>query len=113
MDAIQLICNRSDPGEDAPLKPSILGATKSILLQCVSTLLFLPLSLVFLPLYIIGLIIWGRPPTVSPWSRFYRYFTATLTGGNPEEGIPFTNRILIFIIILDYLVKSPIKGVGF
>ena len=102
----------ADVVEDTPLRPSISSATKSILLQCVSTLLFLPLSLAFLPLYIIGLIIWGRPPTVSPWSRFYRYFTATFTEGKPEEGIPFTNRILIFIIIFDYLVKSPIKGVG-
>ena len=109
---IQLICNKADPGEDVPLKPNILSATRSILLQCVSTLLFLPLSLAFLPLYIIGLIIWGRPPTVSPWSRLYRYFTATMTEGKPEEGIPSTNRILIFIITFDNLVKSPIKGVG-
>ena len=35
-----------------------------------------------------------------------------MTEGKPEEGIPFTNRILIFIIIFDNLVKSPIKGVG-
>ena len=98
--------------EDDSLKPSILSATKSILLQCVGTLLFLPLSLAFLPLYIIGVIIWGRPPTVSSWSRFYRYFTATLTEGKPEEGIPFANRIIIFMIILNNLVKIPIKGVG-
>ena len=90
----------------------IFSATKSILLQSVSTLLFLPLSLAFLPLYIFGLIIWGRPPTVSPRSRFYRYFTATFTEGKPEEGIPFTNRILIFIVVFDNLIKSPIKGVA-
>ena len=109
---IQSTYIKTDLLEDTPLRPSILSATKSILLQCACTLLFLPLSLAFLPLYIIGLIIWGRPPTVSPWSRFYRYFTATLTEGKPEEGIPFTNRILIFIIIFDYLVKLPIKGIG-
>ena len=114
MDAgdVQSVFIKTALAEDTPLKPSILSATKSILLQCVCTLLFLPLSLAFLPLYIIGLIIWGRPPTVSSWSRFYKYFTATFTEGKPEEGIPFTNRILIFIIIFDYLVKSPIKGVG-
>ena len=86
-----------DTSEDTPLKPNILSATKSILLQFFSTLLYFPLSLAFLPLYIIGLIVWGRPPTVSSWSRFYRYFTATFTEGKPEEGIP---------------VKIPIKGVG-
>ena len=108
---IQLICDNNAILEDALLKLNILSASKSILLWCVSTLLFLPLSLVCLPLYIIGLIIWGRPPIVSPWSRFYRYFTATFAEGKPEEGIPFTNRILLFIIIFDYLVKSPVKGV--
>ena len=75
-------------------------------------LLFLPLSLACLPLFIIGLMIWGRPPIISPLSRFYRYFTATWTEGKPEEGIPLTNRILIFLCILDFVVKSPIKGVA-
>ena len=42
--------------EDSP-KPSVFIASKNILLQCVSTLLFLPLSLTCLPLYIIGLFI--------------------------------------------------------
>ena len=109
---IQLLCNKNDIIEDTPLRPSILSALKSILLQSISTLLFLPLSLVCLPLYITGLIIWGRPPTISPWSRFYRYFIAAWTEGKPEEGIPFTNRILLFVIIFDYLIKSPIKGIG-
>ena len=109
---MNVVIQSNDLVEDVPLKPNILSATKNILLQCVCTLLFLPLSLAFLPLYIIGVIIWGRPPTVSSWNRFYRYFTATFTEGKPEEGIPFTNRILIFIIILDNLVKIPIKGVG-
>ena len=97
--------------EDTP-KPSNLNAAKSILLQCVSTSLFLPLSLACLPLYIIGLFIWGRPPIVSPLSRFYKYFIAALTEGKPEEKITFMNRILICTIILDNLVKSPIYGVG-
>jgi len=76
---MQLVCNKTDLTKDAPLKPSILSATKSILLQCVNTLLFLPLSFAFLPIYVIGVIIWGHP---------------------------FTNRILIFIIIFDFLVKG-------
>ena len=112
MDSIQSIYSGSDLVEDTSLMPSVFCASKSILLQCVSTLLFLPLSLACLPLYIIGLFIWGRPPTISPWSRFYTYFIAILTEGKPEEGIPFTNRILLFLIVFDYLIKSPIRGVA-
>ena len=40
---------------------------------------------------------------MSPWSRFYKYFIATLS---EEEGIPFANRILVFIIVFDNLMKS-------
>ena len=109
IDSIQSIYSRNDFVEDTSSMPSILGASKSILMQCVSTLMFLPLSLACLPLYIIGLFIWGRPPTISPWSRFYKYFIATLS---EEDGIPFANRILVFIIVSDNLMKSPIRGVG-
>ena len=45
MDVMQLVCIKPDPGEDAPLKPSILSATESILLQCVSTLI-IPSSII-------------------------------------------------------------------
>ena len=112
MDSVQSIYSRNDLVEDTSSMPSIVGASKSILLQCVRTLMFLPLSLACLPLYIVGLFIWGLPPTISPWSRFYKYFIASFTEGSPEEGIPFTNRILVFIIVFDNLMKSPIRGVG-
>ena len=108
---IQSMCNKTVLVEDSP-KPSNLSAAKSILLQCISTLLFLPLSLACLPLYIIGLFIWGRPPTIAPWSRFYKVVIATLTEGKPEKEITFMNRILILAIIPDNFVKSPIFGVG-
>ena len=97
--------------EDLPLRPSIFSAFKSILFQCITTLLWIPLSLVCVPLYLPGLIVWGRPPTIPPWSRFYRYLTATWRDGKPEDSIPFTNRILVFQTILDAVIKSPIKGV--
>ena len=112
MDSIKSIYSRSDLVEDTPPMPSIVSASVPILLQCIGTLLFLPLSLACLPPYIIGLFIWGRPPIISSWSRFYKYFIATLTEGKPEEGIPFTNRILVFLIVFDNLMKSPIRGVG-
>ena len=110
MDIIELTCGKTDFVEDDTYT-SKLNAPVRILFRCFSTLLFVPLSLVCMPLYIVGLVIWRRPPTVSPWSRFYSYFTAALTEGKAEEGIPFTNRILIFIAVLDNLIKSPVKGI--
>ena len=107
---IQSMYDKTVLVEDTP-KPSNLSTAKIILLRCVGTLLSLPLSLACLPLYIIGLFIWGRPPTISPWSRFYKYFIASLTEGKPEDEITFMNRILIFTVILGNLVKSPIFGV--
>ena len=109
--SIQSMYNKTDLAEDIS-NPSILSTSKSIFLQCIITLLFLPLSLACLPLYIIGLFIWGRPPTISPWGRFYKYFIAALTEGKREEEITFMSRILIFTVILGNLVKSPINGVG-
>ena len=97
--------------EDLPLKPSTFSVFKVILFQCITTLLWIPLSLVCVPLYLSGLIVWGRPPTIPPWSRFYRYFTATWREGKPEDSIHFTNRILVFQIILDSMMKSPINGI--
>ena len=97
--------------EDLPLRPNLFSAFKTILLQCITMLLWIPLSLVCVPLYLPGLIIWGRPRTIPSWSRFYRYFTATWTKGKPEDSIPVTNRILIFLMILDIVIKSPVNGV--
>ena len=111
MNRTQLIY-KANVDEGLPLPYlSVPVAIKNILLQCITTLLWIPLSLVCVPLYLPGLIIWGRPPTIPPWSRFYRYFTATWTEGKPEDNIPVTNRILIFIIILDTVIKSPVNGV--
>jgi len=89
----------------------IASGYTSILLQCVTTLLWTLPSLVCVPLYLPGLIMWGRPPTIPSLARFYRYFTATWMEGKPEDYIPVTNRILTFLLILDTVIKSPVNGV--
>ena len=64
-----------------------------------SPLLFFPLSLACLPLYVI----WGHPTM----KQILKVFIAALTEGKPEKEIAFMNRILIFTIPFDNLVKSP------
>ena len=54
---------------------------------------------------------WACPPTISPWTRFYRFFSAALTEDKLVEGILFTKRLLILMIIIDFMVKLPIIGV--
>ena len=70
-----------------------------------------PISAMCLPFFLLGVLLLGLPPIVSAPSRFYRYFTAVFTEGKPQDNIPFTNRILIFMLIFDTLVKAPIRGV--
>lgn len=68
------------------------------------------MSAVCLPFFLLGVVVWGLPPIVSVPSRFYRYLIAVFTEGKPRDSIPFINRVLIFLLILDTLVKAPIRG---
>jgi len=86
-------------------------ALSNIVMWCISILLWLPLAVATLPLFLLGLLIWGQPPIVSPLARFGRYFSAVFTEGRSDENIPLTNRILIFLIVLSSLVKTPLYGV--
>ena len=87
MKGMQALYRHSNIVEDLPLRPSIFSAGKTIL-SCCRRLSY-------------------RPPTIPSWARFYRYFTATWAEGT----ILYTNRILVFLLAFDNVVKSPIKGI--
>lgn len=93
-------------------RPNLVSSLVSIVSMCLSTSLWLVASAICLPLFLLGLLIWGLPPTIPPWYRTRRYFAAVFTEGRPEDNIPFTNRVLIFLIILNSLVKAPVHGVA-
>ena len=97
--------------EDLPLQPSIFSAGKAILFQLITTILWIPFSLACVPLYLPGLVVWGKPPTIPSWSAFCRNLIAAWMEGKSEENIPFTNRIIIFLVFLDIIVKVPVNGV--
>ena len=83
----------------------------STLLQCVSILLFLPLSLAYLSMHIIDLFILGVSTYNITMDQILQIFSAALTEGKLAEGILFTKRLLILMIIIDFMVKVPIIGV--
>jgi len=91
-------------------KPNLKAALLHILFKCFTNLLGLILSIPCLPLFLLGLIVWGLPPTIPNWFRFYKYFIAVFTEGKPKENIPFTNRVLLFLIFFNALVNVPING---
>ena len=62
-------------------------------------------------MFLLGWLIWGLPSTIPVWSRILRYFTAVFTEGTPEDNIPFTNRVIIFVLLLNVVVKIPVNGV--
>ena len=62
--------------EDDQQKPKFSSTVVAILFQCVTTSLWLIISVACLPLFLLGLLIWGLPPTIPVWSRFCKYFTA-------------------------------------
>ena len=92
-------------------RPKLLPALRNILLWFVKTLLVLPVSVILLPFYLLGLMFWGHPPIIPLWSRFGTYMIAAFTEGKPKDNIPFTNRITLFAVILNFIAKVPINGV--
>ena len=97
--------------EDDHQWPKFIPSLRNILVQCVTTSSWLIISLACLPLFLLGLLVWGLPPTIPAPLAFWNYFVATCTEGTPEENIPFTNRALLFLIFADILVKVPVNGV--
>ena len=58
-----------------------------------------------------ALFIWGLPPTVPVRCRILKYLKAAFTEGKAEDNIPLTNRAIIFVSILNVVVKIPVNGV--
>lgn len=96
--------------QDDHINSTVSSGVANILIRCLFTVLWLPLSIACLPLFLVGLYIWGLPPIISPWSRYFKYCVAAFTEGSSKENIPFTNRILVFLIIISALVKTPVSG---
>ena len=92
-------------------RPKIYSAFLNVLFKGFTMSLWIPISLTCFPLFLLGVYVWGLPPIVSVPSRFCRYFSAVFTEGKPQDNIPFTNRILIFMLIFDTLIKTPVRGV--
>ena len=92
-------------------RPKLLSALLNAFPLCLTTLLWISPSAICLPVFLLGWLVWGLPPTIPVWSRILRYFTAAFTEGTPEDNIPFTNRVMIFALLLNVVVKIPVNGV--
>ena len=92
-------------------RPRTILASLNVFLKCLMISLWFPISAACVPLFLLGLLVWRLPPIISTPSRFYWYFKAVFTEGKPQDDIPLANRILIFLLMLDTLVKAPIRGV--
>jgi len=91
-------------------QPKLISALRPILFQCFTTLLWLILSVPCLPLFVLGVFIWGLAPIIPTWPSFCKCFAAVFTEGMSEDNIPSTNRVLLFLIFGDVLIKVPING---
>jgi len=92
-------------------QPNVAFAIMIISYYCIAILLWLVVSIACVPLFVLGAFIWGIPPMIPSWSSHCKYFTAVFTEGKPEENIPITNRIIVFLIVFYFLIKVPFHGV--
>ena len=91
-------------------QPKFISAFVIIAFICCRTLLWVLVSSVILPFFLVALFIWGLPPTVPVWCRIWKYLKAAFTEGKSEDNIPLTNRAIIFVSILNVVVKIPVNG---
>ena len=91
-------------------QPNFAFALMMIIYYCISIILWLTVSIAFLPFFVLGFLVWGKPPMIPTWSSYCNYFIAALTEGKPEENIPITNRIIVLLIVLNSLIKIPVNG---
>lgn len=96
--------------KDDHIKSTVASGLINILVRCIFTILWLPVSIACLPLFLIGLYVWGLPPIISPLSRCLKYCIAAFTEGSPRDNIPFTNRVLVFLIMVSAIIKAPVTG---
>jgi len=96
--------------EDVP-QATLTVVIKEITIRCCLMLLWLPVSLVCLPLFLFGLSIWGLPPIIPSWSRFWKYLVAVFTEGTREDNIPMINRVMVFLTVLYALINAPLVGI--
>ena len=106
-DGLMKQANISDDNQ----RPKLLPALGNIIFLCIATSLWFPLSAACLPVFLMGLLVWGLPPTIPVWSRTCKYFTAVFTEGKSEDNIPLTNRVITFMLVLNVVVKIPVNGV--
>ena len=107
MDCLMKQVNISDDNQ----RPKLLSALFNIIFLCITTVLWFPLSTSCLPVFLMGLLVWELPPTIPIWSRMCKYLTAVFTEGKSEDNIPFTNRVITFMLLLNVVVKIPVNGV--
>jgi len=91
-------------------RPNVAITLMMMLYYCISIILWLIVSIACLPFFVLGFLIWGRPPMIPTWSSYRNYFTAVFTEGKLEENIPVTNRIMVFLIVFFFLIKVPFHG---
>ena len=92
-------------------RPKYVSSLVHIVFLCITTTLWLPMSATCLPVFLMGVFIWGLPPTIPIWSRICKFFMAVFTEGRPEDNVPLTNRVITFVLILNVVVKIPVNGV--
>jgi len=100
-----------DKNNEEEPRPTFGVVLKEIANRCCLMVIWLPVSIACLPLFVLGLSIWGLPPIISPWSRFWRYFVAAFMEGTREDNIPLMNRVIVFLTVLYTLINAPLVGV--
>lgn len=85
-------------------------APVALILTLVQTVMVAGVSVLFWPFYLIGRLLWERPPTVPHLSQVQRYLRFAWTAQPPAPGLSTQARIWLTLAIVRKVCMTPILG---
>lgn len=96
----------STPLNDQQAKPPVIG----LIIKALQILLIAILGLFFWPFYIVGTLIWGRPPNVVHLAQVSRYLRLAWVVQPPAPGLSWQTRVWLTNNIIRKLLLIPFTG---
>lgn len=99
-----------DYNSDDPQKPTAVQAVLRIIFKLITLPIIFALTIPLWPFYLLGWIIWYRPPTTPYFSQFLRFSRLIWVSKPPKPGLSTITRCWLTLKIFQKMIMIPVIG---